>query len=429
MEEKNDIKKVNKRELISRKENKLYNNIIKILGKKPNDKKVVIMVTIACILLIAIIGILIFTKIRNDNNSGEYTVKVNIEFPGNWIFNKYDVKFSIGNRKTTLYHGENKDIELRLDSGDYKISFVNMDDSSIRYDEIINIDSNMELSYRIHCYFNRIEVETLYIDRDKLLDDNQIKIDFDSSKFYGKNYKDVVSILSELGFTNIEEKPIYDIFFDITPAGEIGTVKIDDRVDYKRGDVFNKDVKIIVNYHMKDDDDPSKAKAPYYRYSYSNINYQEVEKAFQDVGFTNIILETVKTSSINNSENVYSITIDGQTPEKDELYKKDAKVVIKYYNYEEGSNSGSSEEDYGDGKHQTIAKRSFENMGKSLYPYGIKFHWIAGLIDFSYKGNGIWHIEVEVTITNQYNAKRDAIASGNVNFITEKVEDFNVKNK
>ena len=72
------------------------------------------------------------------------------------------------------------------------------------------------------------------------------------------------------------------------------------------------------------------------------------------------------------------------------------------------------------------AKSAFQNVGKKLYPYGIKFHWILDLKDFSYKGKCVWHIEVGVDVTNQYGAKRKGVAKGDVDFNKNVVKNFRV---
>ena len=73
------------------------------------------------------------------------------------------------------------------------------------------------------------------------------------------------------------------------------------------------------------------------------------------------------------------------------------------------------------------AKTAFQNAGKKFYPYGIKFHWILDLKDFSYKGKCVWHIEVGVDVTNQYGAKRKGVAIGDVDFNKNMVKNFRVE--
>jgi len=364
----------------------------------------------------------------DKKNEKEYKVKVHIDFTENLIFSKYDVKFKSDNGEKFLKHGEDQDIELTLKEGKRELTFISNEKSSIKEIKTIDVTSNMEIGYKINCYSDEITVEELYIDKDTKLEENQIKIDFNSSDFNEKNYKEAINKLSQLGFTNIKENPIYDIIFNITPDGEIKNVTIDGSTGYRKGDIFSKDVEIIVSYHMKDDDDPSKSKPPFDSKTASDMNYSDVKKAFEEAGFKNISLKTDITSDEEKNEKVSRIIIDSSEADKERGYDPNKEVDIHYYIYKEPEKEEPKDE-YGDGKHEAMAKTAFQNAGKSLYPYGIKYHWIIGRRDFTYQGNGIWHIEVDVTITNAFNAKMDAIASGYVDFIADEVRDFNVRNK
>ena len=363
---------------------------------------------------------------ENISKENKYKVKVHINFESNLVFSKYDVILKSDDKKVTLKHGEDEDIELELTKGERKLTFVDADDSSIETTMTINVTSNMEVGYRINCHYDRVTVKELYVDKDEKLLESQIKIDFDKSKFDSKNYKDVIKDLSDLGFINIEEKPLYDIVFNITSEGEIEDVLIDGKTDYRKGDVFNKDTKVVVSYHMKDDDDPTRIKAPYDGDTARKLNYKEVVDAFKKAGFTNVTTNSESTSDSSKDGVVSTIIIGYTHADLNTSYKSDEKVEINYYYYKA---KNESKDDYGDSKHEATAKRAFENMGKSLYPYGIKFHWWVGLRDFTYKGNGLWYIEVEVTITNKDKTKTDAVAYGYVDFIGEKVKEFKIKKR
>ena len=86
----------------------------------------------------------------------------------------------------------------------------------------------------------------------------------------------------------------------------------------------------------------------------------------------------------------------------------------------------SETDEYSSNKNETIARRAFENYGKYMYPYGIKYHWYTGSIR-EYEGNGVWYFEVEVTITNDSGAEKKSIAEGRVDFTKESVIEFNIK--
>lgn len=87
---------------------------------------------------------------------------------------------------------------------------------------------------------------------------DEIRIGESSSSFLFMNYIDVKNILEKEGFTNIETEIVYDIVFGITKEGEFAKISIDGEEDFEEGDIFKKDARIIITYHMKAKDDPNK---------------------------------------------------------------------------------------------------------------------------------------------------------------------------
>lgn len=75
--------------------------------------------------------------------------------------------------------------------------------------------------------------------------------------------------------------------------------------------------------------------------------------------------------------------------------------------------------------YETTAKLAIQQHGEYLYPYGFDCHWSDSSI-VEYEGKGIWYLKVNVTITDQYIAKKDAVAEGRVNFIEETVSEFDI---
>jgi hypothetical protein len=65
---------------------------------------------------------------------------------------------------------------------------------------------------------------------------------------------------------------------------------------------------------------------------YEGLHYVTVEKTFQELGFTNIVLkEEQTTEKTHKNGNVSSITIDGDHFSSGDAFKPTDKVVIKYY--------------------------------------------------------------------------------------------------
>ena len=149
-------------------------------------------------------------------------------------------------------------LEFSLEEGNYTLTFTNSEDSSIKNETTINVNNDMEIGYKVSCHSDNISVTNLYVDVDEEIADDEVEIKTDKSEFVYKNYKDVIKKINELGFTNIVEKPMYDIVFGWTEEGEVDNVTINGSDTYKRGDVFKKDTEIVVSYHLKEEDDPSK---------------------------------------------------------------------------------------------------------------------------------------------------------------------------
>ena len=188
-----------------------------------------------------------------------FDVKVHIDFVPNIIFDKYRVEFFVDDEsKKILDHGEDFDGEMRLKAGNHKFNFKNVEDASVEGEEDIEITSNSEVNITISCKTDHIPVSVNNLYRESDVGENQVRINFTSSDYYGKDHKEVVSELQAMGFTNITEQPLYDITLGITTEESTDFVSINGTIDYEKGDIFEKDTAIIVPYHMNEEDDPNK---------------------------------------------------------------------------------------------------------------------------------------------------------------------------
>ena len=92
------------------------------------------------------------------------------------------------------------------------------------------------------------------------LGENEVRIRESASVLEGTNYEDVVEQLQVWGFTNIETVAVYDIIWGITKEGTTKSVKIGGSVTFKSGDIYDKDVSVVVTYSMLASDDPTEKK-------------------------------------------------------------------------------------------------------------------------------------------------------------------------
>lgn len=186
------------------------------------------------------------------------SVKIHVDFVSNLMFSKYDVKLLLnGSEKGILMHGENQDFEFSVDPGEYTITFESDESSSVKGEVAVTVDCDIEASYKISCYSDKVSVETLYVDRLKELADGDVKLDVGSSEYRNKKYEDVETALKTLGFTNIKYEVLYDIVLGWTDNGEVESVSIAGKTDFNRGDVFPVDAEIVIVYHMPEEDDPN----------------------------------------------------------------------------------------------------------------------------------------------------------------------------
>lgn len=260
-------------------------------------------------------------------------VKVNVEFPANLIFSKYDVKLLIdGIDEGVMKHGEGKEYEFALEPKEYSITFESADYSSVKGEVNLIVDCDLEASYKVSCHSDKIDIETLYVDRSAELSENETKLDVAASEYKNKNYEDVKSALEKLGFTNIKFEIMYDIVFGITADGTVESVSIADNKDFKRGDVFPKDAKVVIVYHMPENSDPSNITITKGEIDYIDKNYLEVEQELKDLGFTNIILDkhTTYDQSLTDGS-VYSVSINDMSFKSGDVFKPNAEITIMYY--------------------------------------------------------------------------------------------------
>ena len=190
-----------------------------------------------------------------------FDVKVHIDFVPNIIFDKYRVEFFVDDEsKKVLDHGEDFDGDMRLKAGTHKFSFKNVENASVEGEEDIEITSNSEVNITISCETDHIPVSVDSIYKESDVGENQIRINFTRSDYFGRDHQEVVDELKSIGFTNITEQPLYDIELGITEEGSADYVSINGSTDYQKGDIFNKDAAVIVPYHLKAEDDPNKPK-------------------------------------------------------------------------------------------------------------------------------------------------------------------------
>ena len=137
--------------------------------------------------------------------------------------------------------------ELDVQSGDVIIG------------RVIEEPSKILLSWEIQ--FEVLKIENGNSEDDQIqppLKENEAKMPASSIDLKYDNYKDVEIVLKEAGFKNVKMKIIYDIIWGWTEEGEVESVSVSGTKSFDKGDIFEKDVEIIITYHMKYADDPNR---------------------------------------------------------------------------------------------------------------------------------------------------------------------------
>lgn len=80
--------------------------------------------------------------------------------------------------------------------------------------------------------------------------DGQVKISVAPKELKGRNYEEVLSMLQEIGFTNVTASPLGDLKKGwLYNEGEVKEVSIAGSKKFSANDIFNSDIEIIVFYH------------------------------------------------------------------------------------------------------------------------------------------------------------------------------------
>lgn len=188
----------------------------------------------------------------------EYAVSLEIECVENLLFSKYDVDVYVDDSmQGTISHGTTETYNLDLTKGVYEIKFVSAEDDEVTGTVTIDIYQDESLKYKISCTSSQINVETIQ-GTVSAHGEDEAAIPRSASSYKYENYTDVQTELSEAGFTNISFEILYDIVIGWTEEGEVDSVSVGGNTEFEQGDIFKKDVVIVITYHMPEEDDPNK---------------------------------------------------------------------------------------------------------------------------------------------------------------------------
>lgn len=260
------------------------------------------------------------------------TLKIIIDFVGNLFFSTYNVKMDVNGEAATLKHGKGGTFEYHLRPGKYTVMFTSEDSPLVGGSAEIDLSGDTEVSYKISCYSNEITVKTLYVENRGAVGENEAMAPVSASDCKYKNYAVVEKCFTDAGFTNITTEILYDIYWGFTDNGDVEQVSIAGNSKFIRGDIFPSDSKIVITYHMPEDDNPSNITMEKDSIYYDGKNYLDVKQQFENMGFTNISLDAVMTEDTfyADGEVVY-VEIDGWSFDIGDKFAPDTPVYIRYY--------------------------------------------------------------------------------------------------
>lgn len=97
------------------------------------------------------------------------------------------------------------------------------------------------------------------------LADDQANMPASSKDLEGEQYQDVVDVLHDAGFTNVETKALGDLITGwLHGEGEVKEVEIGGVAAFDKGDTLQRDAEILLSYHSfpKDKDAPAESAPP-----------------------------------------------------------------------------------------------------------------------------------------------------------------------
>ena len=270
----------------------------------------------------------------------KYNVHVNVDFLSNWIFSKYDVVLKVNDsNQFRMAHGTDGSFDMRLESGDYILKFVKADAASPTGEAPLTVDSDVDAAYQISCHSDRIDVREQYAEHSDAIAEDTLKISASPYAFHRQDYQSLVQSLEDLGFTNIEEEPLYDLEDDRIPEGAVELVSINGKSDYKRGDVFQKDAEVVVSYHLSCAAAPTEAPETTTATTPTTTKPATTSDTTATTKSTTTS-DTTTSTSIASSISVTDTTITAETETTDSSFTAD---TVETTSISSGSNETSTE--------------------------------------------------------------------------------------
>lgn len=279
-----------------------------------------------------------------------YAIDIKLECETNWFFAKYKIEIYMDDNKIgTLDHGADETYHLELAAGEHALKITKEGTPSISGSVTINIKENANIIYNVVSHDDRVAITEKKYESLRPLTENEIKMPVNASEYKEKNYNDVILELKGLGFTNVIGQPLYELSSDWF-RGEVTSVSIGGKSDFKKNDILNKDSPVVVVYRMRKDEAPppetkeNEALIPkdfseYNNHIFTSFNYDLVVDELKKAGFTNFEITAVYdidfgifgSSPLADVGDFYDVSINGnKNCKKWEVYPKNTLITVRY---------------------------------------------------------------------------------------------------
>lgn len=166
-----------------------------------------------------------------------------------------------------------------------------------------------------------------------------IPLRFDSDSLEGLRYTEVVQLLKESGFTNVQTKEMSDLTLSREDEHNLVTeIKLLHTNEFTEATKYPSNLRITILYHTIELYAP-----PISAKEAKGMNYMDVVEAFEDVGFINIIVNIeydIITGWLTDDGEVGSVTISGDKKfDSYDKYRLDAEVIITYHAFKKNKPS------------------------------------------------------------------------------------------
>lgn len=190
-----------------------------------------------------------------------------------------------------------------------------------------------------------------YLEQGDSADNGKLKIPMlESAKHYiGLGVDEAKEQIIKAGFISIELERVFEKG-KLTKEGQVVSISIDGQEDFKAGDWYARNSKILIRYYKPKTEEEvaiehsGQIRVPDSAKKYIGREYGQVVNELKDAGFLNVLTDcqqNVKKSWLTKDGNISRITIGGDAEfEKGAWYQPESVVRILYYDF-----SGQNEQE------------------------------------------------------------------------------------